>query len=173
MTQDALAGDPTETDRGEILDVLRRYARGIDRMDWELVRSCYHPDATDDHGFYSGDVDGFLQFVDSDESLRGFTATMHVLSNEQVEIQGDVAHSECYCLAHHVAPAGHPWGPALVVIGLRYVDRLERRAGMWRIAHRRCAYEWATNLPDATADVGFPAATIRGRRGPTDVSYER
>ena len=34
--------------------VVCTYARGIDRLDLELVRSCYWPDGTDDHGGYSG-----------------------------------------------------------------------------------------------------------------------
>ena len=38
----------------EITDVVYRYARGIDRLDFELVRSCYHPDAYDDHGAFKG-----------------------------------------------------------------------------------------------------------------------
>jgi hypothetical protein len=41
-------------DRADILDCVQRYARGIDRHDVELVASCYHPDAIDDHGLYVG-----------------------------------------------------------------------------------------------------------------------
>ncbi|MCJ7436647.1 MAG: nuclear transport factor 2 family protein, partial [Acidimicrobiia bacterium] len=47
----------------EIRDVLIRYTRGIDRMDADLVRSTYHPDAHDDHGAYQGGVDGFIEWV--------------------------------------------------------------------------------------------------------------
>ncbi|WP_269138841.1 nuclear transport factor 2 family protein [Paraburkholderia hospita] len=31
-----------------IKDVHARYRRGIDRMDWDIARPCYHPDAIDD-----------------------------------------------------------------------------------------------------------------------------
>lgn len=37
-------------DRQQIEDVLVRYSRAIDRADIELLRSCYHEDATEDHG---------------------------------------------------------------------------------------------------------------------------
>ncbi|MBT5754390.1 MAG: SnoaL-like domain-containing protein [Acidimicrobiaceae bacterium] len=37
-------------DKDEIRDVLMRYGRGVDRLDEELLRSCYHPDSHDDHG---------------------------------------------------------------------------------------------------------------------------
>ncbi|GAB3176747.1 nuclear transport factor 2 family protein [Streptomyces incanus] len=33
-------------DRKEIQDALARYARGVDRGDWELVRSAYPPTPT-------------------------------------------------------------------------------------------------------------------------------
>ncbi len=44
--------------RGEIADVLHTYAHEADRCDWALVRSCYHPDAYDDHGLHAGGLDG-------------------------------------------------------------------------------------------------------------------
>ena len=40
--------------RQEITDVLHRYCRAVDRRDPDLLRSVYHPDATDDHGVYAG-----------------------------------------------------------------------------------------------------------------------
>jgi hypothetical protein len=39
-------------DQFAIRDLLLRYARGIDRRDLDLVRSCYHADAVDEHGSY-------------------------------------------------------------------------------------------------------------------------
>ena len=47
----------------EIGDVIYRYARGIDRLDFDLVRSCYHPDAVDDHGAFKGNVDEFIEML--------------------------------------------------------------------------------------------------------------
>ena len=45
-------------DKDEIRDLISRYARGVDRADWDLVRDTYHPDATDDHGDYKGEWEG-------------------------------------------------------------------------------------------------------------------
>ncbi len=39
-------------DRDEIRQVMMRYARGLDRLDFELTRSCYWDDATEDHGSF-------------------------------------------------------------------------------------------------------------------------
>ena len=45
----------------EIREVILRYARGIDRMDFDLVSACYHPDAYDDHGTFQGNVPDFIR----------------------------------------------------------------------------------------------------------------
>ena len=47
-------------DRHEIEACLLRYTRGVDRKDWDLVRSAYHTDAHDNHGNYKGGIDGFI-----------------------------------------------------------------------------------------------------------------
>src|SRR5208283_1897601 len=41
-------------DKQQIYEVALRYCRGLDRMDFELVRSCYHPDGIDHHTGFSG-----------------------------------------------------------------------------------------------------------------------
>jgi hypothetical protein len=43
--------------------MMRPMGTAADRCDLELMRSCYRPDGTDDHGSYNGGVDGFLEFV--------------------------------------------------------------------------------------------------------------
>ena len=83
----------------ELRDLYHRYCRGIDRRDLDLVRDCYHPDATDDHGEYSGGVDGFIDHVRA--SLTRFERTMHVLGNilvEQSPDDPDEARGEAYGL---------------------------------------------------------------------------
>ena len=149
--------------------VLCSYARGIDRLDLNLVRSCYWPDATDDHGGYSGGVDGFIEFVDA--ALARFERTSHFLGNVLIDVDlgGDVARAETYAVAYHrlSTAAG---AQADMTAGLRYVDRFERRAGEWRIARRVCAYEWRrTDAVDG--DGGFAAAYERGLRSPDDIVW--
>ncbi|SDZ41729.1 hypothetical protein SAMN05216215_10714 [Saccharopolyspora shandongensis] len=47
-----------------IYEVQCRYCRGIDRLDLELVRSCYHPGAVDHHVSFDGDRDQFIAWLD-------------------------------------------------------------------------------------------------------------
>ena len=44
-------------DEDEIRDVMQRYARGVDRREWELVRATFFEDGHDDHADFSGTRD--------------------------------------------------------------------------------------------------------------------
>lgn len=85
--------------RQEIADVILRYARGVDRLDFDLVRSCYHPDAYDDHGSFAGGVEEFIAMCE--QFLPKWTATQHFMGNMLIEVDGDVARAETYAVAYH------------------------------------------------------------------------
>lgn len=131
-------------DKQAVYEVVLRYCRGIDRLDLELVRSCYHPGAVDHHTGFTGSRDEYVAWVG--QGLQRFSGTMHLVANHLVEIDGDVAFSETYGNAHH-------WGvpaddPGLnFVSGFRYVDRLDRRDGEWRISERHAVREWTRAIP--------------------------
>jgi len=142
-------------DRAEIQDLMAVYARGVDRADWQGVRNVYHPDATDDHGDYKGDIDGFIRFAE--ERTGGHPQAMHFLGQCLVEFARpepspafDVAVAETYFMTAHTLSAESAKGYRVEgadnqVVQLshygRYVDRVERRGGPWLIAHRICVFE--------------------------------
>ena len=159
----------------QIRKVLLRYARGIDRLDLDLVRSCYHPDATDSHGSFEGTVDEFVTWVE--RVLRRYDLTMHFLGSPLVELGADrgdgdagptVAAVETYGMAFHRAGGGPP--ERNLVTGFRFLDRFECRAGEWRIARRVATTEWWRI--DAEADWWpVPDGMLQGRRDRTDPVY--
>ena len=153
-------------DEREIHKVLLRYCRGIDRMDRELVRSCYHEDATDEHGSFSGSVEEFLAWVWP--LLERYTLTMHFVGNCLVEVAGDLAAAETYGIAFHRSedPAAH----LNLMTGFRYLDRFERREGSWRIARRVAVTEWS-RIDDSVGRFQPPAALLQGQRGAADASF--
>ncbi len=128
-------------DERAITEVLHRYCRAADRFDLELMRTCYHDDAIDDHGIFCGPIDDFIsylkQFAGAGTPVQ---TTMHTIANIIIELDGDVAETEC----HGIVYMGYEdedgaWDE---LSGGRYCDRLERRSGEWRIAHRQVVYEW-------------------------------
>jgi hypothetical protein len=127
-------------DRHEILDVLHRYSRGVDRGDWELVASSYHADAFDDHGAYRGDVPGLVDWLRN--RFRDVVDSTHFLGQSLVEMHGpDSAMVETYFVSRRLLPEGDetlsdPKHHCREVWG-RYIDRFERRGGCWAVAARQ------------------------------------
>lgn len=157
-------------DRQAILDCLKRYARGLDRKDIELLKSAYHPDAVDHHGAL-GDFtpDGLVEDWLVRDAERTFS--QHVLLNSTIEVTGDVAHGETYFqLVVGIKPElATEDRPALTLSGGRYIDRFERRAGEWRIARRVLIAEYKTALDP----IDRPQNLAWARRDRTDPSYDR
>ncbi len=151
--------------RQQIADVIYRYARGIDRLDFDLVRACYHPDAWDDHGAIGGDVETFI--AAAREYLAQWTATQHFMGNLLIEIDGDVARAETYAVAYHRREDADGNGRD-DVFGIRYVDRFERRESAWKIAHRVVATEWR-RVDEVSGARGRGRVGVWGRRDDEDV----
>jgi hypothetical protein len=173
--QDVVCGDVNaDVERlvaeAAVRDVHSRYCRGIDRMDWDLVRSCYHPDAVDNHGPYKGDVEGFIGWVSG--LLPAYESTTHFVGQQLVEVDGDVAWHEAYCRAYHRSKATDDAPASDSILNIRYVDRMERRGGQWRIAARVVVVDSARTDPVAgDPDVG--SEWVQGSRDRTDPSYDR
>jgi hypothetical protein len=155
--------------KDRISDVLRRYCRGIDRRDFGLVRSCYHPDATDDHGEYRGGLDGFLAYCEA--GLAKFESTMHFLGHILIDVDRGAARSEAYAVAYHRLPATNSKPRRDFVVGFRYLDDFENRDAAWRIAARVCAFEWSRLDPVTPDTRPFPATYTRGRRDGKDLVF--
>lgn len=155
-------------------ELLTRYCRAIDRVDRDLLASCYHPDSVDHHPGLSPEQErDFVSYaIARGEQRRDQSGgTMHYLSNVRVEIDGDVAWSESYVHAFHWAdPASDP--QVNYAAGARYVDRVERRDGVWRIAERAVLTEFREDKADGAFTVYGKDAQL-ARRGLADPSYDR
>jgi hypothetical protein len=145
-------------DVAAVRDCALRYSHGIDRLDAEVMRSAYWPDAVDDHGVYVGNA---WEFVDRCMGSHGrWRSTMHCVLNHWVELDGPtIARGEVYNVTYLFPPEGQPsmW------VG-RYLDRYEQRAGEWRIIHRTCVHEGTSML----ASSAMPIDADRFRSGDVD-----
>ncbi|WP_328392988.1 nuclear transport factor 2 family protein [Nocardia sp. NBC_00416] len=166
-TQQRLA---TLLDRQDIIDCLTRFSRGMDRFDRGLFLSAFHPDATVAAGDFVG---GPAELYDWAAAMheQGQYATHHNLLNHTCDIEGDTAHTETYYLFAARNRDDSNW-----LAGGRYLDRLERRDGRWRIALRTNAIEWSgvvPTMPIPFADVPDIHANGAPSRTPGDPSYRR
>lgn len=122
-------------DRLQIHDVYRRYTRGFDRSDVELMHTAFWPDVQINYGTQLLSFDGFVT-EHLDMHTRELASYAHHIASESVEIDGDVAHVECYVVAFFRQREGSDFAGGTNIAGGRYIDRLDRRDGEWRIAVR-------------------------------------
>lgn len=125
-------------DRERIRDCLVRLARGEDRRNAALISACYWPDSTSDYGVFSGKFDEYLAWVVP--GSPAIPVTQHVLGQSVIALDGAVARVETHVIAYHRVNMGEEERDT--VIGGRYLDRIEKRGGEWRIAQRTMLYDW-------------------------------
>lgn len=125
-------------DREKIRDCIARLARGEDRRNADLISASYWPDSTTDYGVFKGSFAEYLAWV-----VPGADAikdTQHVLGQSFIELRGDMAQVETQVISYHRVDMGA--GDRDTCIGGRYLDRMEKRDGEWRIASRLMLYDW-------------------------------
>lgn len=153
-------------DRQAIWDCLMRYTRGVDRLDEELIRSAFWPDARDSHGQMDGTVEEFITTWMPTQERR--EACQHAVHNHTVELAGDEAHVETY---FQVAIRNRG-SDTLELVGGRYLDHFTRRGGQWRIGARLVVLDWQCVGDSSRMDQRL-ASSHRGSRDSRDPSYER
>ncbi|MDB4872945.1 MAG: lumazine-binding family protein [Massilia sp.] len=156
-------------DREQIREVLARYSRGIDRLDEDLIRSVYHPDAYDDHGPFKGGPEEFIAWIVP--FLRAeYTTSSHHMTTQSITLDGDAATVETYAIV--VQDKIRDGVRLQSTAHSRYSDRMERRNGEWRIAHRIVITDSAgtTPVPVWSGTTQLESLTA-GRRDRTDPSY--
>ena len=128
--------------RENIRDCLARLARGEDRRDAALISECFWSDAAVEFGIFAGTFDAYLAWVTP--GAPSIPVTLHTLGQSLIELSGDKAAVETHVSAYHRIDFGETEHD--VFLGGRYLDRMERRDGQWRIAHRTMLYDWMKDL---------------------------
>lgn len=135
-------GKPPEAqeiaDRLAIQDILHCHSRGLDRQDSTLLQACYWPDAEVDYGAYKGPARQFVELV-LPALQATYELTRHCLVNTTIVVQDELARSESYVNAAHLSLDAQE---EMSFAG-RYLDRLEKRQGQWKIIHRLVVMDWS------------------------------
>jgi len=154
----------------EIYELACKYCRALDRLDAELMRSVFFEDAYCEYGFFNGSAAAFADFAM--KALGGHVANHHMLGNVLIEVEGDEAFGEVYFHAYHKLEAASGSGFDDLVIAGRYLDRYEKRDGLWKMAYRSEITDWSRTTP--TNDPYFEMAPggLRGSRA-DDAVYDK
>jgi 3-phenylpropionate/cinnamic acid dioxygenase small subunit len=158
-------------DKQAITEVLYRYARACDRADEGLMRSCFHPGSLHRHGRYQGTSAEFVTFAM--KIISGSKRTKHLISNPLIEFEGDAALSECHYLAYHRLANAGTGAEEDNFSGGRFLDRFERRGGVWKIVERVGLLDFERF--DSSTERTFPnlLPAQLSRRFPEDELYAR
>ena len=131
-------------DKIEIGELLARYARGVDSQDWDLWRSVFTPDAYIDYssaGAAAGPRDEVAAWLA--QSMRSIPMTQHVITNVEVDLDGDRASVR----ALFYNPMQLPGMEALSFCGGRYHHDLVRTPEGWKSERLVEENLWFVNPP--------------------------
>jgi hypothetical protein len=125
-------------DHFEIENLHTLFAYAADRADYALLRSLYTDDAVDDHGEYSGPIDGYIDWVK--ETHKSFEILSHINAKPLIVIDGDTAESEVK--GHvYIRAKGPPAFSAFIVT--RSFDQYRRTPEGWRFTSRKVCGDWS------------------------------
>lgn len=156
--------------RFEIIDLANLYMRGLDRLDGVLLAAQFWPDARLEYGIFAGGPIDFVAFCMA--ALQDHDHNQHLIGQHLIDFAApDEAFGEVYYQAYHRTTNEAGTKRDLIIAG-RYVDRYERRGGMWKIAYRCELVDWLRDDPASDAMLGL-APFIVGARKPADPLYDR
>jgi len=142
-------------DRMMIQDLMYRWCRAVDRLDRQGMLDVFHPDAFDSHGPYIGPAAGLVDWIMKRHEVIPFSS--HFIGNLLIEfVTDDQVLVESYVRTIQQYPAhaksqlaqltGGASGSNNAAVDMftssRYLDRVERRNGEWRIADRTLVQDW-------------------------------
>jgi hypothetical protein len=146
-----------ESDRAALRSIVDEYARGVDRRRPEAVAALFAVDGRLE--IYEGDPqqaeparvrNGREEIAAALKGLERYEVTTHLLGQHMVELSGDRATGETYCIAHHISTT-EDGGRHDRVLSIRYLDDFERDGDGWVIRRRRLATDWSDERTLGTA----------------------
>jgi ketosteroid isomerase-like protein len=138
-------------DELEIRQLALDYARAVDVPDGSRVAQLFLADGTL-RICHRGKSEPFSERQGREtieKAIGGLTRyekTMHVVANSYIDVAGDSATGETYCLAHHIRQV-EGQGVMDYVMAIRYLDQYTRSAEGWKIAVRELQVEFTEDRP--------------------------
>ncbi|MFT4518028.1 MAG: 3-phenylpropionate/cinnamic acid dioxygenase small subunit [Halioglobus sp.] len=121
--------------RQDIEKVLNTYARACDGRHWQHFDTIFAPDVEVNYGgeFKLQGREKVVAMIQS--MLGGCGPTQHLLGNFDIEVQGDIAHCNCYVRAVHAGV--NEQEEMLYEVWAEYRDQLHKNDTGWRITQRQ------------------------------------
>ncbi len=132
-------------DRLALRDLAEAYARCADRVDGPGLAALFMPDGVLRIVTRGAETpprvrNGREEIATAIAGLSRYVKTMHLVGNQYLEVDGDTATGETYCVAHHLL--GDSGSQIDHVMMIRYLDQFRREPDGWRIAVRELQVDW-------------------------------
>lgn len=132
-------------DQNDIRKTLATYCHACDRGDAALMTSLYTgEDSFDDHGIVVATGPEYSKKITA-SILERTDSVWHLLGQSLITIDGDTAGAETFFLGYmRLKPVDGI--SRLNQLAGRFVDKLQRVDGMWKIKHRTCVRDTSITL---------------------------
>ena len=130
-------------DRLALQELSNRYARAVDRRDYAAFVALFAA-----NGVLCGPGYALTAHAEIERGIRlieQYEATQHCVHNQLVEVRGDAASGETYCVARHIYERDGV--KRKLDMGVRYQDEYRRERGGWRFTRRELVLDWTQDLP--------------------------
>lgn len=145
-------------DHHEIRRTLAEYCHACDRGDANAMARTYTgEDSFDDHGHVKASGPEYSKMM-AELIQQRTEACWHVLGQSLIDIDGDTANAETFFLGQFCLPASTEEPRRINQLAGRFVDKLERIEGDWKIKHRTCVRDTSITFVverDDYANYGF------------------
>lgn len=156
--------------RQQILDLMVRWCRAVDRCDEKIIAGLYWDNGTDDHGeLFRGRGSDFARYAVVSQ-LKEYTGTNHFITNHLVEFDRNdrnIAYGETYCVVS-ARSASLEWTAMA-----RLLERFECRDDEWRIAHNQVVWDWRKCEPIKKLDGPDLQGGSRDRSDPSYILFQQ
>ncbi|WP_326837512.1 nuclear transport factor 2 family protein [Amycolatopsis rhabdoformis] len=129
-------------DEAEILQLVVRERQVRDRGWWDELPGCYHPEATIRTSWFSGTI---AEYVERSKDMHTSDPSTHRVGVPVVRAHGDRSVVE---LPMTIEFRGDVRGVECdLAVQIRFITRVERRDGTWRILSSEAVFEHDTLTP--------------------------
>ena len=130
-------------DRLALQDLSAQYARAVDRRDFAAFCALFTADGVLCGPGYS--MEAHTEIENGIRLIERYESTQHCVHNQLVDVRGDAASGETYCVARHVYESDGV--KRKLDMGVRYQDEYRRVSGAWRFQRRELVLDWTQDLP--------------------------
>jgi len=142
--------------RAVMRDLVTDYCLGFDRRDWNTFIAIWHDDAVWDIGPPFGTFSGHEEIKQAVyEILYPFWRESHHLTTNLHLSFSDADHAEGICNVDCMGASNE--GNIVQMVNATYIDKFERRNGVWKIARRKVELHYFNPIPGV--DMSPPAAS--------------